>query len=123
MESYTTMFLMFLSGWCMHVLWAYLVGLGQTVIIMRSSMLDCLLMMGKNIQSVYEINYIKYETWKLMDRDEKYIAYQKLVDERELQSMKDLVIRNFINAIPPKYNHLVEFHDWDSAILYIDKAL
>ena len=80
-------------------------------------------MLAKNIQSIYEINYIKESAWKLADRDEKYIEFQKTIDEKEISSLQNTFIRNFINSIPPKYNHLIEFHDWDSAMDYISKII
>tara|TARA_Y100000593_G_C4317844_1_gene341919 strand:+ start:2283 stop:2666 length:384 start_codon:yes stop_codon:yes gene_type:complete len=123
MESYTNLFIAFLSGFCMHIIWSYLVNLGQTVLMFKAVIKDSLIFLAKNIQSVYEINHIKEEAWRLIDRDEKYIEFQKKVDAKELKSLQDTVVRNFINSIPPKHNHLVKFHDWDSAMEYIDKII
>jgi len=89
----------------------------------KKTMIDCLLMLAQNIQSVYEVNSIKQEAWKLMERDEKYIEFQKAVDKREITSLQNTVIRNFINSVPPRYNHLIEFRDWASALKYIDKII
>jgi len=123
MESYTDLFIAFTCGVCFHVVWSYLIGIGAGVIVFRNSMKDSLLMLAKNIQSIYEINYIKESAWKLADRDEKYIEFQKTIDEKEISSLQNTFIRNFINSIPPKYNHLIEFHDWDSAMDYISKII
>ena len=123
MENYTNLMIAFLSGMCFHILWAYLVGLGYTIMMTKQAIKDCLLMLAQNIQSVYEINYIKEQAWILSDRDEKYIEFQKMIDKKELTSLQNTVIRNFINSIPPKHNNLVEFRDWDSAMEYIDKVI
>ncbi len=85
-------------------------------------MRDCVMFMAKNLQNVYEIKYLKEEAMRLAGRDEKYIEWQQRVDEKEIHSLKTTCIRNFINAVPPKYNHLIKFHDWSSAMEYIKQA-
>ena len=90
---------------------------------MKAAIRDCIIVTAKNMQSAYEINYIKEEAWRLADKDEKYIEFQKTVDKKELMSLQNTIIRNFVNSVPPKYDHLVEFHDWDSAMKYIDKVI
>ena len=73
MESYANLFIAFLSGFCMHIMWSYLVNLGHTVLMFKSVIRDSLIFLAKNVQSVYEINYIKEEAWRLSERYEKYI--------------------------------------------------
>ena len=123
MESYTSLFIAFLGGIIFHSLWNYLVNSGYTIMMMKAAIRDCIIVTAKNMQSAYEINYIKEEAWRLADKDEKYIEFQKTVDKKELMSLQNTIIRNFVNSVPPKYDHLVEFHDWDSAMKYIDKVI
>ena len=59
----------------------------------------------------------------MLERDEKYIEYQKLIDTQEMLSIKNTIIRNYINSIPARYNNLVSFHDWDSAMEYFKNAI
>ena len=123
MSSYADLFIAFLSGLCVHILWSYLINLGYTVMMFKSVIKDSLIFLTKNMQSVYEINYIKEQSWRLAERDEKYIEFQKRIDRTEMVSIQNTVIRNYINSIPPKYNNLIKFHDWDSAMEYIDKII
>jgi len=123
MENYTNLFIAFLSGVCFHAIWTYLVAVGYSVIMFKGAMRDSLLFLAKNVQTIYEINYIKEEAWRLSGRDEKYIEFQQKVDKREIESLKSTTIRNFINSVPPKHNYLIKFHDWDSAMDYIDKII
>ena len=95
--------------------------MGYGVVAFKKSTQDTLLLLLKNIQSVYEIQQVKYEVLKLADRSEKYIEFQKYIDEKEMRSLKNTVIRNYLNSIPPKYNSVAEFHDWDSAMIYLNK--
>jgi len=123
MENLTTVAVAFVGGMLFYGMWNYLFHLGSSVLMMKSVVKDCVLVLAKNIQTTYELNYIKQEIWKISGRDDKYIEFQKKIDERELTSMKNTAIRNFINSIPPRYNNIVEFHDWDSAMQYIDKVI
>ena len=113
----------FLFGVAFHIVWNWLVNTGYTIIMMKRAINDCVVFMAKNLQNVYEIKYLKEEAMRLAGRDEKYIEWQARIDEKEINSLKTTCIRNFINAIPPKYNHLIKFHDWETAMEYIDKTV
>lgn len=115
--------LTFLLGVLFHMLWNWIVNTGYTILMMKSAINDCVIFMAKSLQDVYEIKYLKEEAMRLVNRDEKYIEWQSKLHEKEIRSLKTTCIRNFINAIPPKYNHLIEFHDWQSAMEYIDKVI
>jgi hypothetical protein len=118
-----TLSLSFLLGVLFHMLWNWMVNTGYTIIMMKAAINDCVIFMAKSLQDVYEIKYLKEEAMRLVNRDEKYIEWQSILHEKEIRSLKTTCIRNFINAIPPKYNHLIEFHDWQSAMEYIDKVI
>ena len=118
-----TLSLSFLLGVLFHMLWNWMVNTGYTIIMMQAAINDCVIFMAKSLQDVYEIKYLKEEAMRLVNRDEKYIEWQSILHEKEIRSLKTTCIRNFINAIPPKYNHLIEFHDWQSAMEYIDKVI
>lgn len=121
--NFTSLAIAFLFGILFHIIWNSLINMGYTIVMMRGAINDCVIFMAKSLQNVYEIKYLKEEAMKLAGRDEKYIEWQRMVDEKEIKSLKTTCIRNFINAIPPKYNHLIKFHDWDSAMNYIDKVI
>ena len=113
----------FMCGVLFHVFWSYVMNTGQAIILVKNTAIDCMLMLATNIKSVYELNTLKYESLELMERDSKYIEFQKKIDDKELKSLKNIVIRNFISSIPPKHNHIVKFHDWDTAMQYLKKAM
>jgi len=115
------LFFAFVCGILFNVFWGYVLGLGYGIRVFQNTMADCILMMAKNVQSVYEINQLKYMALDIMDRDEKYIEFQKKIDEREATSLKNTVIRNLINSVPSRFNSVLQFHDWDSAMGYLDE--
>ena len=123
METFFYMFLVFVCGILFNVTWGYILGLGFGLMTFQSSMINSLLLLAKNVQSVYEIQQLKYLSYEMLDRDKKYIEFQKLVDEKELKSLRESLIRDYINSIPKKYGHLIKFHDWDSAMSYLNNFL
>ena len=123
MESILYLFMAFICGVIFNATWGYLLGTGYGLLLFQKVTTDCLLMMTKNIQSVYEIQQLKYMSLKVVQKDEKYIEFQKYIDEKEMQSIKNTLIRNYINSVPPKYNNTVPFHDWSSAMTYLNEIL
>jgi hypothetical protein len=122
-EEYSTFFIGFIAGIIILRIWDYLYATGTIVLSVKTCIKDSILMIAKNVQSVYEINNLKYIALKMSNKDEKYIQFQKALDTRELNSMKNTIIRNFVNSIPIKYSHLVPFSDWGTAIDYINAEL
>jgi len=122
-EGYSTFFIGLIAGVVILRIWDYLYATGAIVLAMKSCIKDSIVMIAKNVQSVYEINNLKYIALEMSDKDEKYVDFQKAMDTRELHSMKNTTIRNFINSIPPKYNHLILFSDWGTAMDYINAEL
>ena len=123
MEGIVSYLSVFCMGIILNMLWNYLHAAGSAIVLTKSAMDDMLLVLAKNMQSVYEIHQLKYYAFEMIEKDEKYINFQRNLDERDLDSLKSLVVRNFINSIPPKYNSLIEFHDWNSAMDYINTKI
>jgi len=123
MEDTLYLLTAFLCGILFNTLWGYTIGLGYGVMAFRRSMIDILFIFARNMQSVYEIQKLKHMCYDILDRDEKFIQFQKQIDEKEIKSLKNTLVRNFINSVPARYGYLVEFRDWDSAMEYFNTAL
>ena len=113
--------LFFTSGLITSKLFSYLVDLGTRSIMMKNTIKDCLIVMASSIQANIEAHEIKYNALEIAERPDKYIEFQKKVDRGQLIVLQKTIIRNFIASIPPSYNHLVQFDDWDSAMNYLTK--
>lgn len=123
MEDILYLLTAFICGIVFNTFWGYVLGLGYGVMAFRRAMIDILFILTKNIQSVYEIQKLKYMCYDVLERDSKFVEFQKQIDEKEIKSLKNTLIRNFINSVPSRYNSLVEFRDWDSAMDYFNTAL
>jgi|TARA_R110001592_G_scaffold313828_3_gene589308 hypothetical protein len=120
MGSFLYLFIAFLCGVVFNIFWGYILGLGYGIMSYQQTTADCIRMLAKNVQSVYELQQLKYIALEMMDRDVKYIEFQRQIDKTELKSMKNTVIRNYINSTPRRFSRFVEFHDWDSAMNYLN---
>ena len=123
METIFYMFIVFVCGIAFNIVWGYTLGLGYGANCFQSSVVNSLLMLAKNAQSVSEIQQLKYMSYEMMERDKKYIEFQKVIDQKELNSLKNSLIRDYINSIPSRYNFMIKFHDWDSAMSYLNNLL
>ena len=123
MEEYSTFFIGLIAGIIIVRAWDYIYAMGTIGLVIKSCIRDSIVMIAKNIQSVYEINNLKYLALEMSDKDEKYVEFQKAMDTRELHSMKNTTIRNFISSVQPKYSHLIPFSDWGTAMDYINAEL
>jgi len=117
------MFLVFICGIIFNIVWGYTLGFGYGINCFQTSMLNSLLMLAKNIQSVAEIQQLKYMSYEIMEQDKKYIEFQKVIDQKELNSLKNSLIRDYINSVPSRYNFMIKFHDWDSAMSHLNNLL
>jgi len=122
-EGYTVYFIGFMTGIIINKIWNYIYSLGISTLLVKSAVNDSVIMLTKNVQSAYEINQLKYMALEMSGKDERFVEFQKSIDQQELSSMKNTMIRNFVNCIPPKYNHLVPFRDWSTAMDYINTEL
>ena len=123
METIFYMFIVFVCGMIFNATWGYILGLGFGVNTFQMAMINSLLLLSKNVQSVLEIHQLKYMSYEMLNRDSKYIEFQKTIDQKELNSLKNSLIRDYINTIPAKYNYMIKFHDWDSAMSYLNNLL
>ena len=123
METFFYMFIVFICGITFNIIWGYALGLGFGINAFQNAMINSLLLLSKNVQSVAEIQQLKYMSYGLIQKDDNYIEFQKSVDVRELNSLKNSLIRDYINSVPPRYSFMIKFHDWDSAMSYLNNLL
>jgi hypothetical protein len=123
MDQLLYIIISFFAGVVMTRLWHSLLRLGHNSIMMTRTINDCLLIMANNAQAAQESYEIKYAALELVESGDKYIDFQKKIDKQQLQTVQKTIIRNFINSVPSKYEHLIKFSDWDSAMSYLTDQL
>ncbi len=113
----------FVCGMAFIRFWNYIFNLGRSTIMIKNTINDCLLMMSANLQAAHEAHEIKYYALELAERNEKYIDFQKKVDEQQLKTIQNTIIRNFISSVPHQHSHLIKFHNWETAMVELTKEI
>jgi len=123
MDNYLLYFVAFMFGICTNMIWNYIYALGSSLIMIRAAINDSLMLLAKNVQSVHEIHHLKQIALEVAEKDERMVEFHKSRDRAELDSLKNTAIRNFINSVPTRYNRLIPFDSWGTAMDHLDAEL
>tara|TARA_R100000664_G_scaffold26834_1_gene37178 strand:+ start:333 stop:680 length:348 start_codon:yes stop_codon:yes gene_type:complete len=106
----------------MVVMWVltYLVTLGNSVQIIRQTQRSCAALLIVSEQGLHEILQLKYLTMLEAKRSEQNIVSQKYIDQMNLSSIKDTIMRNYVGSIPDKYQHLLEYRTWEELEVFVE---
>ena len=121
--EFTNYFIMFMIGFVSHMVWAYVLNLGYSIVMVKELTDDILRLVAKSAQTTYHIYELKYIFLKEAGKTEEQIEYERKIDEIQLKSVQDTIIRNIMTNYPPKYIHLLRFNDWDSAMKYLTEVI
>ena len=121
--EFTNYFIMFLIGFVSHMVWAYVLNLGYCVVMVKELTDDILKLVAKSAQTTYHVYELKYLFLKEAGKSEEQVEYEKKIDQMQLKSVQDTIIRNVLTNYPPKYIHLLKFDDWDSAMKHLTEVI
>lgn len=121
--EFTNYFIMFMIGFVSHMVWAYVLNLGYSVVMVKELTDDILKLVAKSAQTTYHVYELKYLFLKEAGKSEEQIEYERKLDQIQLKSVQDTIIRNVLTNYPPKYIHLLKFDDWDSAMEHLSEVI
>ena len=121
--EFTNYFIMFMIGFVSHMVWAYVLNLGYSVVMVKELTDDILKLIAKSAQTTYHVYELKYLFLKEAGKSEEQIEYERKLDQIQLKSVQDTIIRNVLTNYPPKYTHLLKFDDWDSAMEHLSEVI
>ena len=121
--EFTNYFIMFMIGFVSHMVWAYVLNLGDSVVMVKELTDDILKLVAKSAQTTYHVYELKYLFLKEAGKSEEQIEYERKLDQIQLKSVQDTIIRNVLTNYPPKYIHLLKFDDWDSAMEHLSEVI
>jgi len=102
---------------------AWILQLGNSAIAVKNTIRDCLQIMSVNMQAAVETHEIKYHALEMSNKDNRYIEFQKKIDKQQLRTLQKTIIRNFILSVPTRYEYLLKFNDWETAMSYLNEDL
>ncbi len=115
--------LFFITGVLAHSTYTYVLGLGTLAITTRRCIDDCLLIIGTTHEKIKSMNRTFYKSMIDKGVDEKEIEIHQRMDNAELESLMNIVIKNFKGVIPNRLQGLADFHNWKTANKEIAKII
>ena len=76
------------------------------------------------VLSYEDFVYLKEKKAMMMEKinvSENEIKSTKNIDEQNILKWQHTAINKFLLAIPPRYNHIVEYRNWRGAMVYLNK--
>ncbi len=115
--------LAFLAGVLVTKLCGSLLSLGFSVLVLKTVHNDYVRILGQLSQTIFEIQQLRQMEMHRLGKSEKEIEISSTISEYNLKPLKEAMIKNFFNVFPKKYEDLVQFYDWDSAMVYLDELI
>jgi len=113
----------YFCGWVCHSLFSYVMSLGYSVMLLRNLLRDIVYMIVRIVEVAYlvhEMRMIELARLNLSDIEkENHVKLHEIQMNNMKRDIVDSITRNF----PKSFSNLVEFHDWDTMMKWIDKEL
>ena len=113
--------LCFLGG--MIVMWilTYLLSVGHAINILKQTQQSCAAMFVASEQGLQEVLHLKYLAMEEAKRSQQNITSQKYIDQLNITSVKQSVMRNYVACFPGAFDHLMEYGTWEELEEYVNK--
>ena len=115
--------LFFITGWLAHAVVAYVLSLGSSVVLFQRTIEDCLLVVGRTYEGYVTAREYKMENLRIAGKSEKELELERKMDATTMASIQATLIRNILHNVPSKFEGLVRFHDWSSAMDEITRII
>ncbi len=115
--------LVFIAGILVTKLLGSILSIGFSALVLKNAHDDCVRLIGQMSQTVFEIQQIKTMEMHRLGKSDKEIEISNTLSEYNLQPLKEAMVKNFLNTFPKKYEGLVKFSDWESAMAYLDELI
>ncbi len=113
----------FFCGWVCHSLFSYVMSLGYSVMLLRNLLRDIVFMMSKMVEVAYLVHEMKMIYIDNMNLSEREVNNNKKLHDIQMDNMKKNIVSSITKHFPKGFSNLVEFHDWDTMMKWIDKEL
>ena len=120
---WTEIFLAFVAGVLVTKLLGGLLSVGLSALVLTEARNGFLRVVGHVSQILYEIQQLRVMEMHRMKKSEKEIEISTSISEHNLRTLREMMIRGFMNAFPKKYEQLIGFSDWDSAMLCLNELI
>ena len=110
----------FIAGAMVNWILSYLMALGHTINLMKDTQRHCAALFLISEQGLQETLQLKYLAMQEAKRSQQNITAQKYIDQMNIDSIHKSIMRNYNNAFPEKYKHVMEYTTWEEMENYVN---
>ena len=101
----------------------YLLSVGHAINILKQTQQSCAAMFVASEQGLQEVLHLKYLAMEEAKRSQQNITSQKYIDQLNITSVKQSVMRNYVACFPGAFDHLMEYGTWEELEEYVNKVV
>ena len=94
---------------------------GRVSLLIRDIVIRCLVLIAAIVEDVSYMRTLKYKIMVENNIEEEEIEAIKSIDEKALHVWKTNTIATIINAFPKELKAVIDFSNWDEAMVRLDK--
>jgi len=102
--------------WCL----SFLLGLGYSINLLKQAQQSCAAMFTTCEQGMQEILQLKYMAMREAKRSEQNITAQRHIDQMNINSVRNSIMRNYVATFPASYSNIIEYRTWEELEDYVN---
>ena len=123
MEQALLYICIYFCGWVCHSLFSYVMSLGYSVMLLRNLLRDVVYMIVRIVEVAYLVHEMRMIELARLNLSEIEKENHVKLHEIQMNNMKRDIVNSITRNFPKSFSNLVEFHDWDTMMKWIDKEL
>ncbi len=123
MEQALLYICIYFCGWVCHSLFSYVMSLGYSVMLLRNLLRDVVYMIVRIVEVAYLVHEMRMIELARLNLSEIEKENHVKLHEIQMNNMKRDIVDSITRNFPKSFSNLVEFHDWDTMMKWIDKEL
>ena len=123
MEQTLLYICIYFCGWVCHSLFSYVMSLGYSVMLLRNLLRDVEYMIVRLVEVAYLVHEMRMIELARLNLSEIEKENHVKLHEIQMNNMKRDIVDSITRNFPKSFSNLVEFHDWDTMMKWIDKEL
>jgi len=113
----------FFCGWVCHSIFSYIMSLGYSVMLLRNLLRDVVYMIVRIVEVAYLVHEMRMIELARLNLSQVEKENHVKLHEIQMNNMKRDIVNSITRNFPKSFSNLVEFHDWDTMVRWIDKEL
>ena len=115
--------LVFIAGILVAKLMGSIISVGFSALVLKNAHDDYVRLIGQLSQTIFEVQQLKTMEMHRLGKSPKEIEISRTLSEYNLKPLKEAMVKNFLNTFPKKYEGLVKFSDWESAMAHLEELI